>query len=675
MIFDAQSDKKRQEKSDLLCVVAYSAHKRTLQAVRNVLEKEGILNFRLYEYFTDPPVCKNGKPERGVVHAPFLRRIAEIESETVPNISEVVATCNRGDISQEQKFNLLVPKSSGHLKDYFRRSVHTRFTQQAAESGHKLFRLWEKGEGIPSKPKICTQKELRDRPSKIVTSTSIEKEDKPAILLEYLLCDHIYAYAKLKELDLVGVPIASSEVFYGYFICGIPIYEEWQKKDETLKQVRNVLEENAKQYFLPVLILFENHWEEKVLSEESAETEGNKIVLGDYKIPMVFLHTKSSKTPLETRLHDLWRERQSAWESDLDWVKRSLLFKKFLVASEKMIDIMQKQVMRLKPKKAAGGEKLPTVLIIGGAGSGKDTIAKMIPLFSKTYRRKRVYPINLASLKPPEIAPSLLMGLEMGIPRKRKENANKEKHLSVSLEGIFQKIVEIELEKQREEKAKEEKVISPVIILDELNSLDIDTQGSLLNLLENGELIPVGGAKAKDDKVKLGCLLIGEMNEDPERLTKESVLRGLTKEDKGGSFGGVIGEILYEHFRKIRRLREDLYYRFIRGGKIVLPPLAERKEDIPILFYLFCNHELESENEDSQKRLYIPFQILDAVSELNWPGNVRHLQTFAPIVMRYVNKDREIVKVDMSHICRALKEMGMERPSVCKLLQDKKDEE
>lgn len=62
MKYDLSSTKER-EKADLLTVVAYGAHDIALEAVRNILEGKGILNFRLYEFFASPPIPKGKSPE------------------------------------------------------------------------------------------------------------------------------------------------------------------------------------------------------------------------------------------------------------------------------------------------------------------------------------------------------------------------------------------------------------------------------------------------------------------------------------------------------------------------------------------------------------------------------------------------------------------------------------
>src|SRR5262249_4914931 len=125
-------------------------------------------------------------------------------------------------------------------------------------------------------------------------------------------------------------------------------------------------------------------------------------------------------------------------------------------------------------------------------------------------------------------------------------------------------------------------------IFDELNSLDLDTQGALLRFLESGELLALGDYKSPTKDVD--ALVIGVMNEDPNTITKVRTLDRIIKDKQ--VFGGMLGDFLYEFFRGQRRLRDDLYFRMARGGEIILPELRQRREDIPILFYFIVQRDL-----------------------------------------------------------------------------------
>ena len=72
------------------------------------------------------------------------------------------------------------------------------------------------------------------------------------------------------------------------------------------------------------------------------------------------------------------------------------------------------------------------------------------------------------------------------------------------------------------------------------------------------------------------------------------------------------------------RFREDLYYR-LNVVPIVLPPLRQRREDIPALVGHFLNYY----NEDNDRYvLHIQREAMTAMQDYDWPGNVRELQNY-----------------------------------------------
>jgi DNA-binding NtrC family response regulator len=124
------------------------------------------------------------------------------------------------------------------------------------------------------------------------------------------------------------------------------------------------------------------------------------------------------------------------------------------------------------------------------------------------------------------------------------------------------------------------------LFLDELGELEPSMQVKLLRVLENGEYVPVGGTKPKAADARI----ISATNKDLSALVRQG------------------------------RFREDLFYR-IHVIDIQLPPLRERREDIPLLvdFFLSRFHTGESKPR-------LPGRMLDALSGYEWPGNVRELQ-------------------------------------------------
>jgi transcriptional regulator with PAS, ATPase and Fis domain len=126
------------------------------------------------------------------------------------------------------------------------------------------------------------------------------------------------------------------------------------------------------------------------------------------------------------------------------------------------------------------------------------------------------------------------------------------------------------------------------IFLDEIGELPLAMQVKLLRVLENGEIIPVGSSSAQ----KINVRVVAATNVD----IVEAVRTG--------------------------RFREDLYYR-LNQISIYLPPLRERKDDIPLLFRKFSSDVAEKYHmppimlTDDAKRMMMDYP---------WYGNVRELK-------------------------------------------------
>ena len=124
------------------------------------------------------------------------------------------------------------------------------------------------------------------------------------------------------------------------------------------------------------------------------------------------------------------------------------------------------------------------------------------------------------------------------------------------------------------------------LFLDELGELKPPMQVKLLRVLENGEYFPVGETKAK----KADARIISATNQNLSALVRQ------------GNF------------------REDLFYR-IHVIDIELPPLRERRKDIPLLVEFFL-----SRFPSTGKKPRLTGKMLDTLSHYEWPGNVRELQ-------------------------------------------------
>ncbi len=126
------------------------------------------------------------------------------------------------------------------------------------------------------------------------------------------------------------------------------------------------------------------------------------------------------------------------------------------------------------------------------------------------------------------------------------------------------------------------------LFLDEIGEMPLNTQVRLLRAVELGSFRRVGGK----DEVKVDVRLISATN------------KVLSDQVKSGSF------------------REDLYYR-LNVIELYIPPLRNRKDDIPALTDYFLNHFTASYDIE---KIGIDDECMQLFMDYNWPGNVRELK-------------------------------------------------
>jgi transcriptional regulator with GAF, ATPase, and Fis domain len=149
------------------------------------------------------------------------------------------------------------------------------------------------------------------------------------------------------------------------------------------------------------------------------------------------------------------------------------------------------------------------------------------------------------------------------------------------------------------------------LFLDELGTLSLAGQSKLLRALQEKEIERVGGIQS----IKVDVRVIAATNLD----LREAVKRG--------------------------EFREDLFYR-LNVFPIALPPLRERREDIPLLFDHFMQHYCKLHNKNL---LGITRRASKALLNYDFPGNVRELQN---IVERGVISADDDQALDFSHLFR-----------------------
>lgn len=654
------------EKSQLLSITAFGCNSDCKEKLDVFFQQklDGSSYF-FYEYFLLNPFVRNVGTSLGRMTAPFLDRLLN-KMNFIPDFRKIkkieeLSIKEQGDDSlfRESLKNYeeidFVSRTNDMLFKYWK---NPRFVDHGEKAilGGKTSKEWMTFEGKSyeekNKYKIEFGKLKKDKIysfgslslkylknsyiADIADNVNLSNNDKFAALIEFLIVMSPCLKAnESNNLQLIVIPIASTNIYFGHIIVFYMAPNGLARDDTTdlAKLIIKVVED----IYLPVLMLFQNYWDEKQLKDGIKEIT-NKILEEKLRSEcFLFSHSvlKDSSNKIESGLYRLWKNRQkllNSTRSDEDKredFKKSLIFTSYMIASPGMIKQVR-HVIDLTSRLKKSGGTLPSVIVIGGPGSGKENMAKLIHYLSDEYAFYSLHVLNMAVLRPKDIVPMLIMGAEI------ESEIGEKVRKSFSLLGMFEKAL------KKDKKA--------TFILDELNSLDIDSQSSLLRLIEQGELSKIGSIE-KPKEVKF--LIIGIMNEDPDRLTHEFYLRKILRDEM---FGGMFGEFIYEYFRKLRRLREDLYHRMKRGGKIVLPELNDRRYDIPILFRVFISQELS----DNEKLVYLSFEGLELLidSSIEWPGNIRQLQTVAKVTLDEASsdqgEDQGEIKILKKHIKKAL---------------------
>ncbi len=130
-----------------------------------------------------------------------------------------------------------------------------------------------------------------------------------------------------------------------------------------------------------------------------------------------------------------------------------------------------------------------------------------------------------------------------------------------------------------------ERANTSTLFLDELGDMPFSTQTKILRAIENQEIMRIGG----DTAIKIDVRFIASTNRDLNRLIENNTFR------------------------------RDLFYR-LNAATIELPPLRERKEDIPLLIDHFLR-----EDASVNKHIKIDSEIMSVFFNYEWPGNIREL--------------------------------------------------
>jgi DNA-binding NtrC family response regulator len=176
------------------------------------------------------------------------------------------------------------------------------------------------------------------------------------------------------------------------------------------------------------------------------------------------------------------------------------------------------------------------------------------------------------------------------------------------------------------------------IFFDEIGTIGVETQAKLLRVIQEREFMRLGGTET----IKVDVRILAATNTDLRRLVQEN------------------------------KFREDLYYR-LNVISIPLPPLRERKEDIPLLVEHFLK---KFSQENGREGLRFSPEAMKVMMDYDWPGNVRELENAverAVVLSSGPNLTPELfpeeLSPDGSHGVRALRLEDLEGRSLFEIME------
>jgi len=221
--------------------------------------------------------------------------------------------------------------------------------------------------------------------------------------------------------------------------------------------------------------------------------------------------------------------------------------------------ISQSDIMnRLVQKAAVVADSEVPVLLTGESGTGKEVLARGIHKMSPRCDKPFVA-INCGAI-PDSLISSELFGYEKGTFTGGHPDGKT---------GKFEEANE------------------GTLLLDEVSDMSYDLQVHLLRVLQERAVVRLGSSK----QIPVNVRVIAATNKDLKKLVKEGLFRS------------------------------DLYYR-LNVVELRLPPLRERKPDIPLLCEYFAENLATKHNKPSPA---IDYKVLDFFRKFQWPGNIREL--------------------------------------------------
>ncbi len=224
------------------------------------------------------------------------------------------------------------------------------------------------------------------------------------------------------------------------------------------------------------------------------------------------------------------------------------------------------------------------VLIYGESGTGKELIARSI--HAESLRRDGIFvELNCAAIPEAHIEAELF-----GIRRGAQPGAPPE-------------------QRNLEQRGTLERADGGTLFLDEVGDMSLKTQAKVLSALDDQLFTPVGGTQP----LRVDVRLIASTNKDLE----EEIAKG--------------------------NFREDLFYR-LNVVPFFVPPLRERKQDIPLLAREFLT---EFGRQYGRPRMDIGEDALEVLGRYHWPGNVRELKN---VMERVLILNPRVLRIERKHL-------------------------
>jgi transcriptional regulator with PAS, ATPase and Fis domain len=264
---------------------------------------------------------------------------------------------------------------------------------------------------------------------------------------------------------------------------------------------------------------------------------------------------------------------------------RQTLWKRGLTAKNSFGDIIGRSAAITEAIHLARkyGETGLTVLIHGESGTGKELFAQSIHNVSKVHMGPFVA-LNCATI-PKDLLESTLFGYEDGAFTGAIKGGKK---------GVF------------------ELANNGTLFLDEITEMDISTQANFLRVLQEKEIMRIGGDRVIPVSVRIVCA--------SNKSLKNQVEQGL--------------------------FREDLFYR-LNVLALEIPPLRDRKGDILLLTRHFSKKYSE---RFGKGEVFFPDEVIRLLDGYSWPGNVRQLENVIQKVVIVSDRGEAEIKYIQSDI-------------------------